>query len=349
MITNFCKKRLFSITSVIILLFGATGCKENRLKIDVSEVKAEVTFKRFDKDLFDIDTNAMQVAFTNLNKKYPDFFPSYYSEIISLGNFDDSTAPDKLKQFINYQPTQQLFSVIEKKFVSVDEYNAQITEAFKHVKHYFPDDTLPEIIYFPGILNNGCIYYGKQIAVGLDMYLGKDYPYEKMPHLTNYLTVKMRPEYLTRNVINALGYYRYERFLKGKRFIDQMIHEGKLAYYIDAMMPETPDSIKLALTGENLKWCKDNEWQIWAHFVDPKLNVLYNNNPEVIIRYFEEGPFTNADGVPNDETRSSPRFAVWVGREIVRRYMDNNPKITLAELMRETDSDKILKGSKYRP
>jgi hypothetical protein len=37
-----------------------------------------------------------------------------------------------------------------------------------------------------------------------------------------------------------------------------------------------------------------------------------------------------------------------VGLQIVRSYMKNN-EVTLAELMKETDSQKILNKSKYRP
>jgi hypothetical protein len=349
MFTNFNKKSPLLITFAFALLFITSGCKENKFKIDVKDIDVKPTFSRFDKDLLGIDTNNMKQGIEMLETKYPDFFPYYFSRVILLGDPKDSTAPAKLKEFLKFKPTQELFATVDKKFNSVDNINAKITDGFKHFKHYFPNEKTPDIIYFSGTLYDGCIYIGDKIAVGLDMYLHTDYPYEKMEHLTNYLVVKMRPEYITRNVIYSLGYFRFVDYLTGKRFLDQMIYEGKLAYYMDAMMPEAPDSIKFSLSSANLKWCKDNEWQIWKHLVDPKLNVLYNNNPEVNIRYFEDGPFTNADGVPNADERSSPRFAVWMGRQIVRKYMDNNPDITLAQLMIETNSDKILKGSKYKP
>lgn len=346
MFTKFAKKTALPILLIFALVLINTGCKKNKLKIDVSDIKVDVPFRRFDKDLLAFDTGKPAESFKSLENKYPGFFPSYYQDIVSLGDIDDTTAPQNLKLFLAFPPTRQLNELVQKKFPDVAEYNEKITEAYKHYKYYFPNDTLPEIIYFTGIINYATVYYGPSIAVGLDMYLNNDTLYKKMPHLFNYLTVKMRPEYIHRNVMNALGNYRFQKYTPGKRFIDRMIFEGKIAYFLDAMMPETPDSIKLGFTHRNLEWTKKNEWQIWQNMVDPKTKVLYSTETELITRYFEEGPFTNAYNVPPE---SAPRFAVWTGWQIVRKYMDSNPKMTLDQLMRETDSDKILRESKYKP
>lgn len=331
---------------VCTVLISATGCKDNPLKVNVDDVDVSINFKRFDKSIFNIDTNNVGTALVQLKQQYPNFYPSYYNQILTLDHYNDSSLEAKtFKEFLAFKPTEELFGTIEKKFDNVEPYNKEITTAFKHYKYYFPNDSLPNIIYFPGILKYGCIYYGDNIAIGLDMYLGKDYPYESIMDLSNFLIVKMRPEYITRNVVNAMGNYRFNKFNTGKRFIDQLIYEGKIAYFIDAMMPDAADSIKLAFSGGDVEWCENNEWQMWQHMVDPKLKVLYNNDPDEINRYFEEGPFTNANGVPPE---SPARFVVWLGRQVVRQYMKNS-KATLEQLMQETDSDKILRESKYKP
>jgi hypothetical protein len=43
------------------------------------------------------------------------------------------------------------------------------------------------------------------------------------------------------------------------------------------------------------------------------------------------------------------RIGAWVGWEIVRAYMANNPRVTLQELMEEDNPKKIFTLSKYRP
>jgi hypothetical protein len=42
-------------------------------------------------------------------------------------------------------------------------------------------------------------------------------------------------------------------------------------------------------------------------------------------------------------------LGTWVGWQIVRKYMDRNPKVTLQELMADDDYQKIFNESKYKP
>lgn len=345
MITVLNKTKALPILAILLLL-TFIGCKNNPHNVDVTNIDVNISFSHFEKDLLQLDTANIVDGFTQLEKKYPEFFPTYYTEIINLEGYDSINAAQILKDFIVFKPTVELNQTVQQEFSNTIKYDEEIVEALKHYKYYFPNDSLPDIIYFTGILRYGCIYFGDKIAIGLDMYLGDKYPYAGILDLSNFLVVKMKPEYITSNVITVLGNARFDRYNKGKRFIDKMIHQGKVAYYLDAMLPDAADSIKLGMTGRHVAWCEQSEWQIWQHIVDPKLKVLYNTEQDIVSRYFEEGPFTNAPNVPPD---SSPKFAIWTGREIVRKYMENNPDITLPELMQETNSDKILKGSKYKP
>lgn len=329
-----------------LLLLIMLGCKNNPHNVDVADIETNISFYHFEKDILSIDTANIVDEFTQLEKKYPEFFPAYYTEIVNLDNYDSSIAPQIFKEFITFKPTVELNETIQNQFGDTKKYDKEIEEAFKHYKYHFPNDSLPDIIYFAGILRYGTINFGDKIAIGLDMYLDDAYPYNSILDLSSFLTLKMKPEYISRNVMAVLAEDRFKRFDRGKRFIDKMIYEGKTAYYLNAMQPEKPDSIILGMTGKDVKWCEKNEWQIWQHIVDPKLKVLYSTEQDIVSRYFEEGPFTNAPNVPPD---SSPRFVVWTGREIIEKYMKNNSDISLAELMQETNSDKILKESKYKP
>ena len=65
-----------------------------------------------------------------------------------------------------------------------------------------------------------------------------------------------------------------------------------------------------------------------------------------IQKFLNPAPFTPGVGEKND---SAPRLAVWTGWQIVKQYMDNNPNVTLQQLMGDNDAQKILNGSKYKP
>lgn len=71
---------------------------------------------------------------------------------------------------------------------------------------------------------------------------------------------------------------------------------------------------------------------------------MYENDLKILRELTSDGPFTGA--ISKD---CPPRIAMWVGWQIVKSYMKNNKVVTLSDLMNETDAQKILSKSKYRP
>jgi hypothetical protein len=85
-----------------------------------------------------------------------------------------------------------------------------------------------------------------------------------------------------------------------------------------------------------------NEQKIWAHLLTKKL--LYSTQPFLTQKYIGERPSTPEIG------KDAPgRIGAWVGWQIVRAYMQENPSVTLPQLLAETNAQKILTGSKYKP
>lgn len=108
------------------------------------------------------------------------------------------------------------------------------------------------------------------------------------------------------------------------------------------MLPEVHDSLKIGYTTQQLQWCIENEPQMWNHLVENRL--LFSNKRMDIVRYINDGPYTT--GFPIE---SPPRSGIWLGWQIVREYMKNNKEMTLPELMKNRDYERILNDSKYYP
>ena len=140
---------------------------------------------------------------------------------------------------------------------------------------------------------------------------------------------------------------REDMFLENdsnKTLLSKMIYNGKIMYYMDQILPTVPDSIKIGYTNTQIKWCNQYKSAIWAYFLDE--NLLYESDFMKIQKFLNPAPFTPGVGEKND---SAPRLAVWTGWQIVKQYMDNNPNVTLQQLMGDNDAQKILNGSKYKP
>jgi len=81
---------------------------------------------------------------------------------------------------------------------------------------------------------------------------------------------------------------------------------------------------------------------MWKYLIDKK--KLFNTELLEIRRYTQDAPFTTTF------PRESPgRAAVWIGYKIVQRFMENNPQITINELLQIKDYQYIFQKSEYDP
>ena len=173
------------------------------------------------------------------------------------------------------------------------------------------------------------------------MYLGSDYKNYQKIGLPAYFVNTLSTDYLPADAMKGWLFTEFDFERENADLISTFIHHGKLMYILDALLPNTEDSIKFAYSGSALRWCKDNEFNLWAHFIDNQL--LYSKDQKQISKYLAEGPFTS--GLPKE---SPAQVGIWVGREIVRAFMENNPKTTLSELVL-LDCQQLFKNSTYKP
>jgi uncharacterized protein YjaZ len=108
------------------------------------------------------------------------------------------------------------------------------------------------------------------------------------------------------------------------------------------MLSETVDEIIFGFTPDQMKFCKNNESQMWQYLIENDL--LFKSDQFTIRKLTGEAPFTSYF------TNESPgRAAVWLGFRIVESYMMKNPGINIEELMKDTDVQGILEKAKYSP
>jgi uncharacterized protein YjaZ len=123
-----------------------------------------------------------------------------------------------------------------------------------------------------------------------------------------------------------------------------MIYEGKKLYLQDLLLPHESDTIKIAYTEEELEWVYDNELYIWQYFIERQL--LYKTDPDLVQRLLEPAPFSKFYLELDNE--SPGRVGRWIGWQITRSFMDQNPEISIEELLR-LPAQKLFNLSKYKP
>ena len=98
----------------------------------------------------------------------------------------------------------------------------------------------------------------------------------------------------------------------------------------------------MGYTKEQLQWCQLSEHSIWKHLITNAL--LYSNDKSEIDKFINPSP--SSRGMPAE---SPGQLVNWVGLQIVKKFMKNNPEMSLKELMLINDAQFILQQSKYKP
>jgi len=83
----------------------------------------------------------------------------------------------------------------------------------------------------------------------------------------------MRSEYIAIDAMKGWLSSEYARDETNRDLLTIIIEEGKVLYLCDAMFPQMDDTLKIGYSGSQLQWCSQNEFNIWAHFVDKELLV----------------------------------------------------------------------------
>ena len=188
------------------------------------------------------------------------------------------------------------------------------------------------------------VHYYYNTPIELDMYMGQHFGYygNYENNMPLYVTFRFDRPFIALNVMRSLldGYIPMPGMEVA--LLDAMVLEGKMLYYLDCVLPDMEDSIKMGYTGAQIEWCYDNEAEIWKFLAGEEL--LFSKRTDDLRRYMDESP--TSLGMPEE---SPGRVAAWTGWQIVRAYMQENPDVSLHELIYEPDAMKILKLSGYGP
>jgi len=331
-------RSLFFSCVIIYTTLLISSCRPDQRHVDVSAIPVEVKAKRLDLDLF--SSGPENIA--GLKSKYGSFFDLYCYKLTDFGTPDTMLLKDRLRDFTADADMKEIASGSEKLYHDFTGIDRQLSDAFKHYRYYFPQKLIPGVITFISGFNYGVVAADSSIGVGLDMYLGSDAKYYEPLQFPHYKILRMRKEYIAADCMRCWAQSEWELNPQQNDFISQAIYYGKILAFLDAMMPDFPDTIKTGYTANQLKWCNENEKNTWSFFVDQKM--LFSVDQNQILKFLNDGPTTS--GFPKE---SPGAIGQWLGWKIVQAYQKNNPSVTLSELMNDHDYKKILHDSRYKP
>ena len=319
------------------------SCSSNLLDVDVSKVAVgPVKVQRFDQEFFSLTADNISQKLPALQKKYPDFTSLFVKNILCPGGISDSSCYPAIIKFVSDKDMRGAYESCQKKFSDLSVTEAELTEVLRHHKYYFPDKTIPGFVAMMSGFNYSVATTDSVFAIALEMYLGNKNKYYQMLQVPSYKQMKMQRAFIVPDFARAWTMREFPNNNKSGNLLSEMIYQGKILYLADALMPNVNDTLKIGFSKKQMDWCREHEPDVWGYFVKNKF--LYSTETETIAKFTGEGPFTTGF------VKESPaRTGVWIGWNIVRKFMKENPKFTPEQLMKEDDPQKILSLSKYKP
>jgi hypothetical protein len=341
------KKTFLALLSFIILI----ACHNKKGSPDVSSVKMDIKWERFDKDFFSIDSNNVLPGLTRLHQQYPLLTTIFLQNILGL---DSATTLPGVKRFLHQ--SQFIDDTVKTVFKNTDGLVNDFQKAFQFVKYYFPNYKSPRIITVLGPIDglaqksSGSTpdFLGPDfLGISLQFYLGRNFSVYQDPFFIDnvapaYRSRRFSKEYIVADALQLVVDDLFRDSSSGKPLVEQMIEKGKQWWLLDKFLPGTADSLKTGYTQEQLDWCNANEGLIWSYLI--KNEDIYSINPTTIQTYIGEGPFTQ--GFPQD--LSPGNIGQWIGWQIVKKFASENSGLRPEEVMR-TEAKKILEEAKYKP
>ncbi|SDZ99312.1 gliding motility lipoprotein GldB [Psychroflexus halocasei] len=316
----------FFLSGFVFLMTSCSNQEDSKILKEVEAQNIDIKIDRFDRTF----ANAEASDLPELKKEYPYFFNP---------NVQDSLWIDKMNDSLQ----NEINSEVAEAFESFSEEKKDIERFFKYVKHYFPQVNKPTVLTLAESVDykNKAVVVDTLLFVSLDNYLGKDHKFYM--DFETYISQYQDKKYMLSDI--ALTYAEsLTPKADSRQFISKMIYYGKLLYFKDITIPFESDAVKIHYTEDQMNWAKNNEKQTWQHFVEQEM--IYSTKTDLNERFINLAPFSKFYlGVDNE---SSPRIGQYIGWQIVRDFMKENPEVSPAEML-QMKAIEIFNKANYKP
>lgn len=205
----------------------------------------------------------------------------------------------------------------------------------------FPDHSFPQAYAIVSPFNQSVITVDSTLFVGLNHYLGRDYP--AYAYFPDYIRCRKTPERIGADVAEALvrRNFPYAPTTDYPTTVSRLLYEGAV---VEAVMQLTGlgEREVLGYDAAQMKWLADNERAVWETIVGREW--FFSSDSQIVASLVAIAPFTSVIGqeVPGGVGR-------FVGHRIVASFVENNDEFTVGMLLSQAfyDARDVLSRSGY--
>lgn len=331
---------------IAILAVMAAGCSKKERFFPEEMEKVDVQIVRFDSVILNLPTDSAEL-YNNLKRiqeEDPYSLMVFADNVIGMDYEDTESLAGELQRFLTdtVYGFKEINQRAREEFSDIKFLHEDINNAMSRLHYLYPEWEIPTLYFMvTGLQGNAYLLESSDFMIGVDMYLGSDFPYYN-GIVYEYQKKQMYKDCITNHVILNQLYYHLNNPSKQNRLLDRILFEGRVMYMMQQLMPQKSAAYIIGYTEDEWKWCERNEKQIWGLICDKQ--DLFSTQPMLINSYVGDGPFTS------EISQDSPsKLGTWIGWRIINCYMKNHPEISLQQMMEIEDSQTILQESNYKP
>ncbi len=312
--------------------FASYNLLGSESKISTKDV---IKIDRYDWLQYEFVTTNSVSALNKMNTEFSQVTKFLIEDVLSLGKVDDNHINRRMKLYLSDSTLMKLMQDALRDFEDLTPIEKQLNLGFSNLKKEFPDIVIPKVYAQFSALNQSVVIGDSLLGFSIDKYLGVDYPLYKEFYY-DYQTRTMRKD---RVASDCLAFYLQGQYPISEDFssnlLDLILYKGKVYWIVSNILEYDSFDKGLGYTEKESKWCHDNKERL--------LETIINRDKLFVDDKLRANDFINHDSLRIlFGNNTPPALSVWVGTELVDRYMKQNENISLSELINSTDYKKIL-------
>ena len=343
-------RNLFHLPMWVLLVCSWVQCGPSTPPIETDGVTLPTSFQEVNwmevLETMPLDSGR-NVTLLHLQEAHPGFWKAWSEEVLQLGPSDDTLTVDMTLRFLEEMaPMMAAIDTTSGEEGHLAQQSEQLQEALKRHLVLFPDAEVPDVVWMPSGFNFALYPTPEWVGIGLDWFMEPNHPlHQELPshRFPRYRLQRMRSAWMATDALRGWLLVQHQnRIPSSPRTVDMLLFWGQIMELTSICFPHTSPAQLMNWSEEEWTWAEANERSIWSE-VQPQ-SVMFNKQPREVMRWFQEGPFTRAEGLP----QSCPdRLGVYLGWKMVQARRGNHAASDMASWWTPTDPNPFLRA--YRP
>ncbi len=318
---------------------------------DVSHIEIEAEFIHYD-SLLRVHMEKGVEGLEELKEKYPAFSDIYFHRILEIWDPEEplDSLYNRMDEFMSSDFYRDIQDTIHAAIPDFGPIKREYEQALHYYHYHFPHKNVPPVYLFISEFTFANIIFqdekgGDALGIGIDMFCHGHFDYTVLSYFNTmfsaYNVRTLNADHIVKKTFDA----KWDGLLGPEprgRMIDIMLYHGKKHHLNKLVLPHAPDTVIFEYTPEQMQWVRDNEAQIYNHLIENDL--LYTTD---LVKYSRlVSPSPHSPGMPPE---APGQVVNWLGYQIIRAWVRNNPDKTLSDLLDKRDGHEFLMQSRYRP